>query len=840
MHHFDLKTFITLSFIITTTQSLAGDPCDFANSGPLYPHDQVLNCYQSVPYNPDDLQNTVEVLSAYRERSSIRENYDQSMGWRASLQTLANQTFANDYAFQVAVVMNHKEFENVHFRYQRPLCYVNMLSAFVPFEFGSTLTPDFGQIVFIESTPYLAAEYQLATGIDTSQFIGQRVVSINGVDTLEYFRQFGRTQLQVDPNDGLNLSAILTTSDYSLRLDTRYDLTPENAFDSYVFADTDGNTTSIQIPWLFAPRTMFSSGDPLTSNTSEFLARCTAPGPASSPSFTEGSSEDFEQLINSPSIPTMEPIKQEKTQVVARLIQQTSQRGTATDFFEVPPEQLGQFVDELVPWTNSAKVLTLPEDSTTVIRLANFQGDWQQQVRAGTEHACANSDQLLLDLRGNGGGQPTHSTWLIRHLFPDATSPSGSRWNLSILNESGVQELALRASTWVNNEFGEFVCWTGYDAGCITDAATGQQLSNVSDQDWALDQLRFEDRAGVSEPLTRKYWYNEAFNNGYNFDFTGYDPLSCPDQFKDNKLIVLTNGLSYSAGYFFTESVRDRVTVVSIGGYSGEPLVSGTARGGGIFSQRGVSNLEQFLAYGATPPFGDPIEPLALFSRDVNTFAEMAGAIYRKNGVDLHVDNVPFGDIQIPVWSDSPDTDGYVYRQVLAAVDGSDLDNDNVPASLDNCPVDANTDQADFDGDGVGDACDPVRWYLKNIQFDDGGSATGFYDYTPSNGYTNITISTTPGSASPGFSYRDPLPASPGNDTVMIAVPDSSLPDLSDQTVLGLLWSQSMTPAGGIINYDPGFSFEGQCGSENCTNFSSLRNVTGGQIYTDLIFKDGF
>ncbi len=36
-----------------------------------------------------------------------------------------------------------------------------------------------------------------------------------------------------------------------------------------------------------------------------------------------------------------------------------------------------------------------------------------------------------------------------------------------------------------------------------------------------------------------------------------------------------------------------------------------------------------------------------------------------------------------------------------------DVDEDGFDESLDNCPLDANPDQADWNGDGVGDACEP-------------------------------------------------------------------------------------------------------------------------------------
>ncbi|MBI2099601.1 thrombospondin type 3 repeat-containing protein [Candidatus Uhrbacteria bacterium] len=51
-----------------------------------------------------------------------------------------------------------------------------------------------------------------------------------------------------------------------------------------------------------------------------------------------------------------------------------------------------------------------------------------------------------------------------------------------------------------------------------------------------------------------------------------------------------------------------------------------------------------------------------------------------------------------------PNTNAQVNAQ--AASDGNDFDNDTIPDVIDNCPINANRDQADRDSDRVGDVCD--------------------------------------------------------------------------------------------------------------------------------------
>lgn len=53
------------------------------------------------------------------------------------------------------------------------------------------------------------------------------------------------------------------------------------------------------------------------------------------------------------------------------------------------------------------------------------------------------------------------------------------------------------------------------------------------------------------------------------------------------------------------------------------------------------------------------------------------------------------------------DLTGYGLIQATSALASLDADGDMVPDSQDNCPNDANTTQDNFDGDSLGDACDP-------------------------------------------------------------------------------------------------------------------------------------
>ncbi|MDW3646373.1 MAG: thrombospondin type 3 repeat-containing protein [Bacteroidia bacterium] len=86
------------------------------------------------------------------------------------------------------------------------------------------------------------------------------------------------------------------------------------------------------------------------------------------------------------------------------------------------------------------------------------------------------------------------------------------------------------------------------------------------------------------------------------------------------------------------------------------------------------------------------------------------------DGVNDDVDNCP--DTPNP---DQADLDGDGQGDVCDPDDDGDGVNDDV----DNCPVTANADQADADGDGVGDACDNCPTYSNSSQLDSDGDGKG-------------------------------------------------------------------------------------------------------------------
>ena len=288
-------------------------------------------------------------------------------------------------------------------------------------------------------------------------------------------------------------------------------------------------------------------------------------------------------------------------------------------------------------------------------------GDWKDEVITGTNYACANTKRLVLDMRGNGGGAISKTEWLASHLLPDRTTPREyGLYGRFLGSHPGRNELVERMWQDVQDyflpNFG-IECAYGYEAGCFVDIENNEPLTGSN---WNAVNTVEEERGGVMEVLSPMVAFR-SFNPDYQ---PGIDPIACPGKFEDDRLIILSDGTGASAGYFFPEIIKDQAVIVTMGGFAGEDLVTGIARGGAVWRMNyGESWSEQELEQW----YGPASYPLPILRRDVETYIEQP-ALYLKDLTRIQVRQAPVGDIHIDVWADSPASDGYVYNRVLNAI----------------------------------------------------------------------------------------------------------------------------------------------------------------------------
>jgi hypothetical protein len=490
-----------------------------------------------------------------------------------------------------------------------------------------------------------------------------KIVSINGQAPGEYFRQWGKNVLRLDENDGEHLNEILQYGAYSIRVSHTHDVPPASASDTYVLESANGQQVTVEMPWLFAPRGEFGLGQwplDMVESTEEFVAHCQW-------------KSDTEILVNGyaaggsdiTSIPVPAGGRRaadaeftreimEKRDMVAELYKANGGAG----YFEKPRGRRDQQLEIIVPHQDHAEVKQMG-DRATFIHLDSFVGDWKEEVIAGTDHACANSDRLVLDMRGNGGGYIDQIEWLTTHLFPDRTQPfEYSLPGRFLASSPARQELSERMADFNADYFGDpSLCWWGYEAACLLDVYSGATLS---DKFWMSVTGVVENRGGVPESLTQEVTFLP-----YDAKYApGSDPIACPGKFRDDTLVIFSNGTGASAGHFFPEIIRDQAVMVTAGGYLGEPLVSGIARGGAVWAMNGFEAwVEQYFQFF----YGPATDPLPYLVRDADSYIEQPAA-YKSDLSSLYVDDFPVGDLHIDVWTNSPGSDAYVYGKVLNAV----------------------------------------------------------------------------------------------------------------------------------------------------------------------------
>ena len=101
------------------------------------------------------------------------------------------------------------------------------------------------------------------------------------------------------------------------------------------------------------------------------------------------------------------------------------------------------------------------------------------------------------------------------------------------------------------------------------------------------------------------------------------------------------------------------------GGFADEPMFAGRARGGPVVHTSIFQNDADFLrdATGVEAKYRLPDLPRPI------EFRMELDAFYKRDLKHLYVDRPPFGDLQLPFWSNSRPTDGAAYRAAVSAVE---------------------------------------------------------------------------------------------------------------------------------------------------------------------------
>lgn len=121
-----------------------------------------------------------------------------------------------------------------------------------------------------------------------------------------------------------------------------------------------------------------------------------------------------------------------------------------------------------------------------------------------------------------------------------------------------------------------------------------------------------------------------------------------------------------------------------------------------------------------------------------------------------------------------------------------------------------------------------LHWQLNGVAFSDGGKAFGGFDFDASTGiYSNVNITTTPGSVLQGSYYSSAAPYA-GSTTSGSFNGVSTVPVFATSTfALALSFSPALTAAGGTVSI-AGSAQESTCANVTCSSVTPQRPITAG------------
>jgi len=130
-------------------------------------------------------------------------------------------------------------------------------------------------------------------------------------------------------------------------------------------------------------------------------------------------------------------------------------------------------------------------------------------------------------------------------------------------------------------------------------------------------------------------------------------------------------------------------------------------------------------------------------------------------------------------------------------------------------------------------SADGLTWTINNVTFNDGGTASGSFNYdATTNAFSAINVTTTPGTLESGSTYNSLLSPFFNNNYVLALGPDlTTITDFTGSSILGFFFTggNGLTNLGGI---EPVQVLEISCLDSACNNSVTRFDVGGGTVST--------
>lgn len=575
------------------------DPCDFSSGVGFLP-EQVLACYHQVPVVPGTAEHMADALLYSDDTSSLTRLYAKSgfpLFMRGDFREISDRirqsNFSGDFELEQFIQKEIFKVKNTgHVRFEINQCY-SRLQPIIPLVISSKLEKTrFGQrqILYVKDNYILPNEYEAVTGINTDDLVGQKIVSIDGVPALEAFKAYVRKNEASHSILSNRVANVMVRKTYSLLDITRDRLPSASELNrTYIFEDAQGNRTSVDLPWVFLPReTVFGpesiGGYPATlaSNTNEFIAQCSIPWNIFD-YFIFAANVDALDLnalftVMSPKIDIDKP--QDKIQKHAlKKMQHHSKHAQKKQWqMQHQHQPLPFSIIEDTTGSGGAILYGVLGDKSTVIKIESFSPDdsnlFLSALINGIDHACQNSDNLILDFSTNGGGSASLATYTLGLLaleyqdgfaqkfqdrFPDPVKAPFQAQRLF-----GVDDV-------LGSIFGG--CELGFEPQCILD----ENLNPLTA--WAnigidANVKRGKERIDLTELL--------VFSPFLEGNLPAPIPSLCQGKFQGNNLILLMDGANASAATLAPAALRHIGTTVGYNGLYQYPQYIGFAYGGSV------------------------------------------------------------------------------------------------------------------------------------------------------------------------------------------------------------------------------------------------------------------